>query len=149
MTQRDAFLVELDTAAKDSSPSSAFLTVGGAHAISAVVEEFYGRLLADPVTAPFFAPLVESDQLGALKRHQVLMLTKVLGGPDRYTGRDLRDGHADLGITDDIYRRVSLYLLTVMHDFKVPMDILLAADDVLRGVHPMIVTAPQPAAGAA
>jgi hemoglobin len=141
MTHSTDFLLELDTAARTSAPSSPFLTIGGAQAVSAVVEAFYERLLADPATAAFFTPLVDSGRLAALKRHQVLMLTKVLGGPDRYSGRDLKDGHADLGITDDLYRRVSLYLITVMHDFKVPMDILLAADTILRDVHPLVVTA--------
>ncbi|GAA5190919.1 hypothetical protein GCM10023322_47220 [Rugosimonospora acidiphila] len=145
MTQ-DSALLELDADARETSPSSAFLAIGGSAAVSAVVEEFYARLLADPATAGFFASLTV-DGLSSLKRHQILLLTKVLGGPDRYTGRDLASAHAGLGITTDAYRRVSLCLLTVMHDFKVPMDVLLAADGVLRGVEPMVVSA-GPAAGA-
>jgi hemoglobin len=143
MTQDTALLEHLDAEAQQANPSSAFVAIGGAAAVSAVVEEFYTRLLADPATAEFFTALVESDRLSALKRHQVLMLTKVLGGPDRYAGRDLQAAHAHLAITDDIHRRVSLHLLTVMHDFKVPMDILQAADGILRSVRPLVVTRPQ------
>jgi hemoglobin len=152
MTQGTAFiepavLEELDAEGKELHPESAFLAIGGASAVTAVVEEFYRRLLADPVTAPFFQQLLATDSLAALKRHQVLMLIKVLGGPDRYKGRDLSSAHAGLRITDDVYCRVSLYLLTVMHEFKVPMDILLTTDQILRSVHDLVVTAPSAAPG--
>jgi hemoglobin len=140
MTQSTALLAALDAEANESCPSSPFVAVGGAAAVSAVVEEFYTRLLADPATAGYFTPMVQVDGLAGLKRHQVLLLTKVLGGPDRYDGRDLGQAHADLAITEEAYQRVSLYLLTVLHDFKVPMDILQVADTTLRGVRPAIVT---------
>ena len=137
MTQGATLLAELDAEANASSP---FVAIGGAAAVSAVVDEFYSRLLADPGTARFFATLIEGDGMARLKRHQVLLLTKVLGGPDRYDGRDLGAAHADLAITDDAYQRVSLYLLTVLHDFKVPMDVLQVADSTLRAVRPQIVS---------
>jgi hemoglobin len=140
MKQTAVLLAELDAEANDAYPSSPFVAVGGAAAVSAVVDEFYARLLADPATAGYFAPLVEADGLARLKRHQVVLLTKVLGGPDRYDGRDLGAAHAGLAITDDAYQRVSLYLLTVLHDFKVPMDVLQVADATLRGVRPAIVS---------
>lgn len=137
----DTALLELDTDARRDTPGSTFLAIGGTAAVSAVVEEFYVRLLADPATAGFFEPMVAADGLAALKRHQVLLITKVLGGPDRYSGRDLQAAHAHLGVTEDVYNRVSLHLLTVMHDFKVPMDVLVAVDGVLRSVAPLIMNA--------
>lgn len=140
MTQTATLLAELDAEAKTSHASSPFVAVGGAGAVSAVVDEFYTRLLADPVTAGYFVPLMQADGLARLKRHQVLLLTKVLGGPDRYDGRGLDAAHASLAITDDAYQRVSLHLLTVLHDFKVPMDVLQVADSTLRSVRPAIVT---------
>jgi hemoglobin len=109
--------------------------------VSAVVEEFYRRLLADPATAGFFTDLVARDGMAGLKRHQVLLLAKVLGGPDRYPGRDLGVAHQGMAITAAAYQRVSLYLLTVMHEFGVPMDILQAADSTLRDVAPAIISA--------
>jgi hemoglobin len=133
-------LEEIDAEGKELQPESAFMAIGGASAVTAVVDEFYRRLLDDPATAPYFEQVLATNSLSALKRHQVLMLVKVLGGPDRYSGRDLRSAHADLRITDEAYRRVSLHLLTVMHEFKVPMDILAAADQVLRSVHSLVVT---------
>jgi hemoglobin len=132
---------ELDAEAKASCPNSPFVAVGGSSAVSAVVDEFYRRLLADPSTSGFFASLLEADGLPALKRHQVLLLAKVLGGPDRYPGRDLGVAHEGMAITAAAYRRVSLYLLTVLHEFGVPMDILEVADSTLREVGPAIISA--------
>ena len=146
MTQT-ALLAELDAEAAESHATSPFVAVGGAGAVSAVVDEFYRRLLDDPATAGFFTPLVQEDGLARLKRHQVLLLTKVLGGPDRYDGRDLGEAHAGLDITAAAYQRVSLYLLTVLHDFKVPMDVLQVADSTLRAVAPAIVSGSSEAAG--
>jgi hemoglobin len=131
---------ELDAEAKASYADSPFLAVGGSSAVAAVVDEFYNRLLADASTAPFFTGLIERDGLGALKRHQVLLLAKVLGGPDRYEGRDLGVAHQGMAIHTDAYQRVSLYLLTVLHDFRVPMDILQSADSVLRSLGPAIIS---------
>lgn len=131
-------LDEIDEDSRRLTPGAALLTIGGARAVAAVVEEFYARLQGDPVTAPVFA----SVDLPRLKRHQLLMLVKVLGGPDRYTGRDLAAAHAGLAITGETYARVCLYLLTVMHDFKVPMDVLVVAHQVLAAVRDQIVTAP-------
>jgi hemoglobin len=139
MTQT-ALLAELDAEAAQSNASSPFVAVGGAVAVSAVVDEFYRRLLEDPATAGYFTTLM-GDGLARLKRHQVLLLTKVLGGPDRYDGRDLGMAHSDLSISDAAYQRVSLYLLTVLHDFNVPMDVLQVADTTLRAVQPAIVNA--------
>jgi hemoglobin len=140
MTQT-ALLAELDAEAAESHATSPFVAVGGAAAVSAVVDEFYSRLLEDPATAGYFTTLM-GDGMARLKRHQVLLLTKVLGGPDRYDGRDLGSAHERLAISDAAYQRVSLYLLTVLHDFKVPMDVLQVADTTLRAVHPAIVTQP-------
>lgn len=141
MTQ-SAMLAELDAEAAESHATSPFVAVGGAGAVSAVVDEFYRRLLDDPATAGHFTTLVEEDGLHRLKRHQVLLLTKVLGGPDRYDGRDLDRAHVGLTIDDAAYQRVSLHLLTVLHDFKVPMDVLQVADSTLRAVRPAIVSEP-------
>jgi hemoglobin len=152
MTQGTTFiepelLDAIDAEAKELPAGTAFVAVGGAYAVTAVVDEFYRRLIADAKTAPYFGPMLAADGLSTLKRHQVLMLVKVLGGPDRYGGRDLQSAHAALNITDDVYRRVCLYLLIVMHEFNVPMDILVAADAILRSVRNAVVAESAPAEG--
>ena len=53
----------------------------------------------------------------------VLMLTKVLGGPDTYTGRTLEAAHQPLSIPDADYDRVGETLLGILAEGGVPDDI--------------------------
>lgn len=64
---------------------SAYERVGGAPAVKAVVDRFYQRVLADGELARYFADLDESG-MTQLKRHQVAMVSQVLGGPGRTPG---------------------------------------------------------------
>ena len=98
--------------------------IGGGAAVSAVINDFYGRVLGDSQLAPYF----EEVDLARLKRHQVLLVTKLLGGPDNYTGRPLDKAHDGLGITHDD-------LAAVVSHFAAAMKAAGAADDiVLRAV---------------
>ncbi len=133
-------LIGLDGAAHGLDHSAAFARIGGARAVAAVVDEFYDRLRRDPLVADYFSHLT-TDNMAVLKRHQVLLLTEALGGPPRYGGRDLTRAHQGLDITGEAYRRVCLHLLTTMHDFRVPMDVLADVDTLLRELSGQIVAA--------
>jgi truncated hemoglobin YjbI len=58
--------------------------VGGGSAVGGVVNDFYERVLGDPQLAPYF----EGVDLARLKRHQVLLISQVLGA--RQTTTDVR-----------------------------------------------------------
>jgi truncated hemoglobin YjbI len=62
-----------------------------------VTEDFYQKVLADGMLAPYFRD-VDMRRLAAM---QAAFLTKALGGPDVYKGRDLRQAHAGLTGLDD------------------------------------------------
>jgi len=109
--------------------------IGGAPAVTAVVDEFYRRLVVDEHVGHFF----QDVPLPTLKRHQVLLLTKVLGGPDRYDGRKLEQAHGGMGITDSDYDRVVSHLVDCLVDAGVPDDVLGRAGEVLTAVRPSIV----------
>ena len=94
--------------------------IGGGSAVSAVVNDFYGRVLGDSQLAPYF----EEVDLARLKRHQVLLVTNLLGGPDNYTGRPLDEAHDGLGITHDD-------LAAVVSHFAAAMKAAGAADDIV------------------
>jgi hemoglobin len=97
--------------------------VGGGPAVSAVVNDFYDRVLADPQLAPYF----EGVDMPRLKRHQALLITQVLGGPDNYDGRPLDEAHAGLGIDSDDFAAVAGHLVETMRDAGVPEDIIARA----------------------
>lgn len=93
--------------------------IGGGPAVGAVVEDLYRRLTADEQVSHYF----DDVSLPTLKRHQTLMITGILGGPDRYDGRPLDEAHAPLGINDTDYGRVGSHLIASLQDAGVPDDI--------------------------
>jgi hemoglobin len=72
--------------------TSLYEQLGGAPAVSAAVEIFYRKMLSDERVARFFDDVDLERQIAK----QTGFLTMVLGGPNRYTGKDMRAGHAHL-----------------------------------------------------
>ena len=69
-----------------------FEQLGGAAAVDAAVELFYRKVLADGRIKHFF----EGVDLRRLMGHQKAFLAMAFGGPAKYRGRALREGHAHL-----------------------------------------------------
>lgn len=79
--------------------TSLFEQLGGTAAIDKAVEVFYRKMLTDERVAGFFDDVDMDRQVGK----QRAFLTMVLGGPNQYTGRDMRTSHAHLvkrGLSD-------------------------------------------------
>lgn len=110
--------------------------VGGADAVTTVVQLFYDRVLADPELSGYFTGV----DIQRLKRHQVLLISQVLGGPAEYDGRDLRDAHAGMSITSDHYARVFGHLVAVLHDAGVEAEIIGRVGTELAGAERDIVS---------
>ncbi|HEY7050149.1 MAG TPA: group 1 truncated hemoglobin [Jatrophihabitantaceae bacterium] len=106
--------------APNVAPISDYDRIGGGRAVSAVVDKFYGSVLADTELAPFFDGL----DMSRLKRHQVLLISQVMGGPADYDGRDLRDAHSGLNITRNQFGRVVDHLVTALKDASVPDEVI-------------------------
>ena len=64
---------------------SLFEKLGGEAAIEAAVVRFYDKVIADPLTAPFFARLDLPTQI----RKQISFMATAFGAPKAYQGRDL------------------------------------------------------------
>lgn len=112
--------------------------VGGTDALKLAVDQFYERVVADPQLAHYF----EGRDVRRLKRHQVLLLSQVLGGPAEYTGRQLGEAHARLGITATEYDRVVEHLVGTLRGLDVHDSVVTAVQGVVAGVKPDIATAP-------
>jgi hemoglobin len=110
--------------------------IGGGPAVSAVVDSLYARLTVDPLVGHYFEHISLPDQ----KRHMILMLTKVLGGPDTYDGRPLDVAHQPLGISDADYDRVGETLMGILGELSVPDDIQGRVVEVLGAVRPQVVS---------
>jgi hemoglobin len=109
--------------------------IGGAPAVSAVVDRFYQRLLDDPDLAHFFTTV----DLPRLKRHQVLLISQVLGGPAEYSGRELGEAHAGLHITGPDFKGVVTHLIDVLREVNVDSDIIFRVSVALAGTEKDVV----------
>jgi hemoglobin len=72
--------------------ASLYDSLGGAAAVDAAVDIFYRKMLSDERVAPFF----EAVDMDRQRAKQKAFLTMVMGGPNSYTGKDMRTGHAHL-----------------------------------------------------
>jgi len=72
--------------------TSLYEQLGGEPAVDAAVDQFYRKVLADDRVARFFDD-VDMDRQAA---KQKAFLTMVFGGPAKYSGRDMREGHKHL-----------------------------------------------------
>ena len=68
--------------------------IGGQEALTAVVDDFYVRVLADERIAGFFS----GANMSRLKGRQVEFFSAALGGPEPYQGASMRDVHRGRGI---------------------------------------------------
>lgn len=89
--------------------------IGGKAALTAVVDQFYVRILADKKLAPLFT----NTDMKRQRSHQVAFLAMALGGPSEYSGRSMRSAHAGRGITDEHFGLVAGHLQATLQWAKV------------------------------
>lgn len=121
--------------AEPSTAQTDYELIGGGRAVAAVVDRFYELVLGDPQLAPFF---VNTD-MAKLKRHQVLLISQVMGGPADYDGRELREAHAGLNISNADFARVVTHLVTALQEAGVPAEVIGRVGAVLGGAEQDIV----------
>lgn len=66
--------------------------LGGEPAMAAAVDGFYRKMLLDERVSKFFDDVDMDGQIAKQKA----FLTYVTGGPNEYSGKDMREGHAHL-----------------------------------------------------
>ena len=98
--------------------STLFERLGGEAAVNAAVDKFYERVLADDRINSFF----EGLDMVAQANKQKAFLTMVFGGPNNYSGKDMRAGHAHLGLTDEHFDAVVENLGATLKDLGVSDD---------------------------
>jgi hemoglobin len=129
--------IRVSDPAVSANGSTLYDTVGGADALRLAVDRFYTAVLDDPQLAPYF----EGKDVPAVKRHQVLLLTTILGGPEQYDGRDLGAAHASLAVTGEDYDRTVGHLVEVLTGLGVEGEALEALQAAVLGARGAIVTA--------
>jgi hemoglobin len=101
--------------------SSLYQRIGCAGGLLRLVNTLYLRLLADPLLMSYFKHLDDQDRQW-LRWHMLTLLAIVTGGPSKYEGRDLREAHADLHITEDAFDRVVWHLRATLGELEAEQE---------------------------
>ena len=120
------YTAEEKAAMSGGSASSLFERIGGDAAVNAAVDVFYRKVLADDRINQFFEG-VDMDKQAA---KQKAFLTMAFGGPNNYTGEDLRKGHAHLvakGLNDSHFDAVMENLGATLKELGVADELISEA----------------------
>jgi hemoglobin len=102
--------------------ASLYDRLGGVYAIAAVVDVFIDRIMVDPVLNA--NPLVDEAHHRVPKAGFKYLVTEMVcmatGGPQRYTGKSMKDSHAHLKITPAEWDVFAGHFKAVLDQFKVP-----------------------------
>jgi hemoglobin len=111
--------------------TSIFEQIGGAAAVDAAVDIFYRKVLGDPLISAFFDDVDMERQI----RKQKSFLTMVFGGPNRYSGKGLRNAHKHMRIQEDHFRAVAGHLVATLQELQVPPELIDQVMAIAAGAH--------------
>jgi hemoglobin len=97
--------------------------LGGEAAVNAAVDIFYRKVLKDDRISRFFTGVDMAKQAAKQKS----FLTMAFGGPNNYTGLDMRKAHARLveqGLNDSHFDAVVEDLGATLKELKVPDNLI-------------------------
>ena len=97
--------------------------LGGEEAVNAAVDIFYRKVLSDDSISHFF----DSTDMGEQRAKQKSFLTMAFGGPNNYTGTDLRAAHKPLveqGLGEAHFTAVAQHLQSTLTELGVAEDLL-------------------------
>jgi hemoglobin len=114
-----------------TTEGSLYQRLGGSLAIRPVTEAFYRKVLSDDLLAPYFDDVDMDRQLAK----QTSFLTMALGGPNEYSGRDLRAAHSGLaGLDNAHFDGVVAHLAQTLRDFGVGEEDIASVGAVAENV---------------
>ncbi|WP_033412841.1 group I truncated hemoglobin [Methylosarcina fibrata] len=111
---------------------SLYERIGGEPAVNAAVDIFYRKVLNDHRINRFFDHTDMDQQIAKQKA----FFTMAFGGPNNYTGKDMRNAHARLvkmGLNDSHFDAVMEHLGATLVELKVPQDLIAEAAAIALG----------------
>jgi hemoglobin len=112
---------------------SLYERLGGEAAVNAAVDIFYDKVLSDYRINRFF----ERTDMAKQAEHLKAFMSVAFGGPNNYTGRSLRDGHARLvkmGLNDSHFDAVMEHLGATLQELNVPAELIGEAAALVESV---------------
>jgi hemoglobin len=109
---------------------SLYESLGGEAAVNAAVDIFYRKVLADDRIAHHF----EQIDMDLQREKQKAFLTVAFGGPNRYSGSDMRAAHKHLKLTEGDFNAVMEHLGATLKELKVPDPLIAKAAGIALSV---------------
>ncbi|MGA9334401.1 MAG: group 1 truncated hemoglobin [Rudaea sp.] len=95
------------------SAMSPFERIGGLPGVMRFIDQFYARVLADPVLRPYF----EGVEMLKLQRMQFEFFSTALGGPTAYSGRTMQHAHQGHSITREHFQAFVEHMFETLKDY--------------------------------
>lgn len=95
---------------------SVYEQIGGAAAVDAAVDIFYRKVLSDDRISEFF----DTVDMDAQIAKQKAFLTMAFGGPNAYSGKDMREAHKDMHLNEGHFNAVAECLVSTLNELNVP-----------------------------
>lgn len=118
-----------------SLSTSIYDKIGGTKSVKAAVDIFYGKVLADEKVNGFF----KNTDMAAQKGKQVKFLSFVMGGPEAWKGKSMKEAHAGMKINDEQFGAIAGHLQSTLEELDVPADIVGEIMAVAASTHDDIV----------
>ena len=114
------------TFGQDATPkqNSLYDRLGGTYAIATVVDDFIERLYVNDILNANPAIKEARDRVpkAGLKYRVTSLVCQVTGGPEKYTGRSMKDSHQHLNITEKEWQAMTADFKKSLDAFKVPAE---------------------------
>jgi hemoglobin len=121
-----------------------YARLGGDKAIARVVDDFVANVVADERIKEAHKKHFREGDVAGLKKKLIDQIGEATGGPQKYTGKNMKDAHQGLGITDQDFDALVADLVKALDQNKVgpaEKDELLA---LLGKMRPDVVEKPAP-----
>ena len=107
---------------EESEQPSLYDRLGGLMPISVVVSDFIDAIVPDAVMNenPAIDAARQRVPAAYLKYHVTAMVCQATGGPCQYHGRDMKESHVHLNITEKEWDRMVTIFKEVLAEHKVP-----------------------------
>ena len=108
--------------AEEAEQASLYDRLGGLAPISVVVSDFIDALVPDATLNQNPAIDAARKQVPAayLKYHVTAMVCEVTGGPCKYVGRNMKESHVHLNITEAEWDRMATIFKQILDRYAVP-----------------------------
>lgn len=117
------FIIYKNSKGEKEVMTSVYEQIGGKTSVDMAVENFYRKVLVDERVCHFFDDIDMEKQMAK----QAGFLTMVLGGPNSYSGKDMREGHKHLlskGLNDSHVDVIIELLSETLLELNLPQEIV-------------------------